>query len=42
MLTYFDELGFSTGPADPTQIFSSPDKTVQRLKDQINALGVSG
>jgi phospholipase C len=42
VLEYLDALGYPTGPADPTQIFSSPDSTVQRLKDQIQALGVAG
>jgi phospholipase C len=41
MLDYLDALGFPTGPADPMQIFSNPDSTVQRLADQINALGVA-
>jgi phospholipase C len=42
MLDYFDALGFPTGPANPEQIFSSPDSTVKRLRDQISALGVVG
>jgi len=41
MLEYLDALGYPTDPADPTKIFSSPDSTVQRLKDQIGALGVA-
>jgi phospholipase C len=40
MLEYFDALGFPTDPADPTQIFSSPDDTVKRLATQIQALEV--
>jgi phospholipase C len=42
MLDYLDALGYPTGPADPDQIFSNPDATVQRLKDQIDALGAAG
>ena len=42
MLTYFDALGYPTGPAKPEQIFSSPDSTVKRLGKQISALGVGG
>jgi phospholipase C len=42
MLEYFDHFGYPTGPADPSQIFSSPDSTVQRLSKQIGALGVLG
>src|SRR5262249_48779371 len=38
---YLDALGYPTAPADPTKIFSSPDSTVQRLRDQITALGVA-
>jgi phospholipase C len=40
--TYLDALGYPTGPADLTQVFSSQDSTVQRLEDQITALGVGG
>jgi phospholipase C len=42
MLEYFDALGYPTGPANPEQIFSSPDSTVRRLSEQISALGVVG
>jgi len=42
MLEYLDHFGYPTGPADPSQIFSSPDSTVQRLTKQIGALGVLG
>jgi phospholipase C len=40
MLTYFDALGYPTAPADPSQIFSSPSSTVERLGKQLSALGV--
>jgi phospholipase C len=42
MLEYFDALGYPAGPANPEQIFSSPDSNVKRLSDQISALGVVG
>jgi len=41
MLTYLDAMGYPTDPADPTKIFSNPDSTVERLKQQIEALGVT-
>ena len=41
MLTYFDHFGYPTAPRSPTEIFSSPDSTVQRLTKQIGALGVT-
>jgi phospholipase C len=41
VVDYLDALGYPTAPADPTKIFSSPNSTVQRLKDQINTLGVA-
>ena len=37
MLTYLDALGYPTGPADPSEIFSSPDSTTKRLAEQIAA-----
>jgi phospholipase C len=37
MLTYLDALGYPTGPADPSRIFSSPDSAVKRLAAQIAA-----
>jgi phospholipase C len=41
VIEYLDALGYPTEPADPSTIFSSPDSTVQRLKTQIDALGVA-
>jgi phospholipase C len=37
MLEYLDALGYPTGPADPSQIFSSPDSTTKRLGRQVAA-----
>ncbi len=37
MLTYFEHFGYPTGPANPDQIFSSPDATVKRLGKQVAA-----
>ena len=37
MLAYLDALGYPTGPADPSRIFSSPDSTTKRLTEQIAA-----
>jgi phospholipase C len=37
MLTYLEALGYPTGPADPSRIFSSPDATTKRLATQISA-----
>jgi phospholipase C len=39
MLEYFEALGFPTGPADPSQIFSSQGSTVDRLDQQVEAQG---
>jgi phospholipase C len=41
MLTYLDALGYPTGPADPSRIFSSPDSTVKRLATQITGSGAA-
>jgi phospholipase C len=37
MLEYLEALGYPTGPADPSRIFSSPDRTTKRLAGQIAA-----
>jgi hypothetical protein len=36
-----ERAGYTIGSGDPTEIFSHPDSTVQRLKQQIDAAGVA-